>query len=128
MAASNPSLNPYRPSRIDETRRGLDLNPTASWIVSDVRKKLLYREIKLSGFLETTIAWDARGACEFIRVGDRKVVEKFCWVSAEHFEFRIPTKQAYIEGAIDVKIAFLLFTRKFRLMLNGQVIYDDSTC
>jgi hypothetical protein len=136
MAASNLTLNPYQPTGIgdrtlsDDARGSgsqawVDTNPMASWVVSAVRKRLLYRQITLSGFIDTTITWDARGAYEFIRVGDKKVVEKFCWVNATRFDFEICTAHGTISGKIEVDVIGLLFTRGFRLTLNDQLLYQE---
>ena len=127
MSSRQRTLNPYQVCCVPaECAEWTEVNPTAGCHIVRVRKQLLYREITIRGFLETTICWDGRGTMELIRVAGRKVAEKFSWWYVTRFDFLIPTAEGTVPATIEVSQSWLLFTSRFRLTLGSEVVYEES--
>ena len=126
MPVSNLTLNPYRPTLVpDSALEWVEFNPSAEVMIRQIRKDTLYREITLSGFLDAKIELNARSGNEFVRVAGKKVASKICWWYVPRFDFVISTPEGNLRGAIEVRIAWLLFVRSFRLTLNDQLVYHE---
>ncbi len=130
MSTDTSTLNPYRPCVIPhDARQWIACNPSAPVCVSRVRRAWLYRELTLSGLLETTIVWDARGSYELVRVAGRKVAGRLAWWFVPKFEFCIqaPELEYDLAAAIEVHVSCFLRTQRFCLKLNDQIIYQEPS-
>lgn len=126
MAASNLTLNPYRPVILRDTREdGLRVNPHAQLEIA-VTPGLLYRQLHLTGYLETSIVWDARGTREFVSLQGRKVAQKTSLWYVPRFDFEIATLGDPLAATIDVQVAWLVFVSGFRLRIDGQTVYAEG--
>lgn len=128
MVASTAALNPYHPAIAFDSGpvAWVVCHPNAPLEVTQVKRKILYRELSLSGLLETTIRWDARGPIEFVQVGRQRLRNTRGRRALASFEFAIPTHCGPIPGSIDVQVAWLFCTRGFRLTIAHNVIYAEG--
>ena len=122
----NPYVSPAVPCHTDSELR---YDPAHLIIETTCEaRRMLYRRIRLYGQVQGTIEWDARSVLEVIRVG-KKAVRRTCpfWYTPR-FEFVIETEERRFPATIDVRLSRVLpiFVRKFRLIIEGQVAYQEG--
>lgn len=129
MATSEVMLNPYAPVLLADSPHTLQPVVIANRSLPldvFVQPGLLFRELRLYGFINAEIAWDARHSVEQVCVNGQRAASKLSLWFVPHFDFELTTSIGTLPAAIDVEVSWLLFVRAFRLTIDGTVVYGEG--
>lgn len=125
MPATSTALNPYQSLDLDRLAAQPVWNPYANLTV-EVQRRWLHRRIRLCGFIDTEIVWDARSATEYVKVDSKRVASAITFLYVPRFEFPITIGPRTFDAAIDVHIRWLVQVSAFRLTLGGNTVYAEG--
>ncbi len=124
-------VNPYRSPSV-ETGDSVPVGSTAieGLTVALVKRREVYRCVRLSGVLEAEVEWNGDWPFEYIRVDGRTVMSKLAFPYVPQFAFDLESPSGDVfHTVVDVRLwprFFPLAVRAFRITLGGNVIYSEG--
>jgi hypothetical protein len=124
--APKPIINPYESPRVTTTST---LEPHPELVGTLARRRWAYRKIEVRGRFDAVIEYDGRGmGYETVLLNGLPVarVTSTGITFRSPIDFEIPVGNASHHARIEIRTAFALFVRASRLLIDGQLVFQEG--
>lgn len=98
--------------------------------VALVKRRELYRRVRLSGVLEAELEWSGDWPIEYVRVNGQTVMSKFGFPYVPQFAFDLKSPAGDVfHTIVDVQLwpkIFPFAVRAFRITVGDTVVYSEG--